>query len=177
MRGKKVECEYKGSKIEVFLKDSYFPPKSIEQLSVDGKVIAKNELSPFRLFSRIVSKHSFDGIDEKIEVRIAQGVRSVRIATQIKIGDKVIGGSESLQYPDIDKLNLRIGKGYVQYFLTFGLFRFGLPFGIFFSLLHIGDIAPWSIGRFIFATVTFGLVMSAFFWSWLKKSIHQLPKL
>ncbi|MCP3940102.1 MAG: hypothetical protein GY710_01285 [Desulfobacteraceae bacterium] len=88
---------------------------------------------------------------------------------QILIDGVQIGGDKSIQYPDPNKANKQIKKGFLRYFLTVGLLRFGLPFGVIATIFNSpNSIIP--IGwLFLMYALPFGLAMSFFSWRNIKK--------
>lgn len=173
MENKKVwDLEYQGHRIRIINKFSFFPLKTSEILEIDGIVI-KNHLGNFLdSYSTILTNYNFNGIDQAVEVRIAQKILPT-MGCQVFIDGKQIGGDRYLRYPDPQKISQQLKEGFWNYFLSVGLLYYGLPFAIMMLIFMLFVDRNRSISelatKFAFNQVLYGLWMSYFSWEGLKK--------
>lgn len=171
MKDKIWSAEYKGHIIRAINKFSFFPPKTSELLEVDGVLIREIKGSLFRMNSIIFAKNQFAGEEQEIEVRIAQKSGGAGTGCQIFIDGTQIGGDKTIQYPDPEKAEKQVERGYFRYFITSGLLSFGVPFAVIMAIFNMADPILTMAWKFVFHAFFFGLAMSYFSWRGIKSGI------
>lgn len=164
MKDKIWEVEYHGSNLRITNKLSWLPPRTSEQLKINGEVVKHVNGSFLRLTSTINAVHEFDGVERNVEVRIAQKTGGFGTGAQIYVDGEFIGGDDSIQYPDPNLALETYKKGYINYFLKVGLLQYGLPFGVIMAIANRPDTIEASVVSFVIHVLLFGGAMSYFSW-------------
>jgi hypothetical protein len=89
----------------------------------------------------------------------------------VLIDGSLVGGDDTIQYPDPEKAKEQFEKGYLRYFLTVGLLNYGLPYAIIMSFLNRDNPAITIAWMFAFHALFFGGGMSYFTWRGIKSRV------
>ena len=176
MADKVWALEYKGHQIKVINKVSFYSSKRDEVLEIDGVEIDRVQGSMFRICSTIFTKYKFAGIEQEVEIRIAQKNDFSDRGCQIFIDGEKCGGDASLQYPNPQNAAKHIKNGFLRYFLSEGLLIYGLPFGIVQSFMHPADSLSGKVVMFLLSTSFFGFCMSFAMWALMKQALNSRLK-
>ena len=176
MADKVWAVEYKQHQIRVINKVSFSSSKRNEILEIDGVEIDRVQGSMFRICSTIFAKYKFAGVEQEVEVRIAQKNDFSDRGCQIFIDEQKVGGDSSIQYPNPQDAAKHMRNGFLQYSLSQGLLIYGLPFGIVQSFLHPANALSEKVVMFLLSTLSFGFCMSFYMWTVMKQSLNDRQK-
>ncbi|MCF7903282.1 MAG: hypothetical protein K9M19_07605 [Candidatus Marinimicrobia bacterium] len=177
MKDRIWETEFESHTIRVINQNSFLPPFTGEVLEIDGEVVDEIRGDIFRMFSTLTGKLEIDGVERKIETRLATKSDSPRTGCQIFVDGVQVGGDYSIRYPDPKIMDGYAKKGFINYFLRRGLFRLGLPYLVLLLLFFRNDqISDLFIKSILF---TFLLVLTTSFMNWrgIKSRTEHIAKL
>lgn len=177
MKDRIWETEFESHTIRVVNKNSFLPPFTGEVLEIDGEVVDEIRGDIFRMFSTLTGKLEIDGVERKIEARLATKSNSPRTGCQILVDGVQVGGDYGIRYPDPKIMDGYAQKGFITYFLRRRLFRLGLPYLVLLLLFFRNDqISDLFIKSVLFA---FLLVLTIAFMDWrsIKSRTAHIAKL
>jgi hypothetical protein len=173
VKAKTWDLEYQRHKIRAIRKIFLSSFKSSESIEIDGTIIENIQGSCFRSCSTIFATHNLHGIDRELEVRFAKKTSGSGIGCQFFIDGEHAGGDRSIQYPDPQQTNKQIDKGFIHYFLSVGLLRYGLPIAIGLAIVDLKSPLSLVIKRFIITLVVSSSGMSCYLWLHMKSMLKS----
>lgn len=178
MISKVWELEYQGHKIKVTEKLSILMLKTSEYLEIDGKIVAETKGSNRRTISTLVHKIDINGNETLVEARIALKKYSPSTGCHILINGDIVGGDKKskILFTDHETSKRIFEKGFARFFLTTGLFRFGLPIAILITLVIRGETITEIVWRFTFYALLFGVFIAFIQWRDLKAKHRKITK-
>jgi len=174
MKERTWEADYKGHTLKVTSTNSILKRKSSLIFEIDGLAVAQTERSILDLFSTLITKENIDGKGSVIEARVAQKYRSFSEGCQIFVNGTQIGGDYIILYPDPMNTEKHFEMGFFKYFISVGIVKVGLPFAILLTFIIHPKSFSEAVPEFVFAMVSFGLIMSILAWRGLKSRVAAL---
>ena len=157
-------AEFHGHRIRAINRLSWLPPRTSEALEIDGVMVHDAPGSFLRSTATHLSRHILGGVERTVEARFANEVGGLGVGCQIFVDGSMIGGSKAIMFPDPAETERILGKGFLHYFLTYGLPRFGLFFAILMSLTSFSLSPTAAVWTFVFHALWFGGFMSWWLW-------------
>lgn len=172
------EAEFESHTIRVINRNSLLPPFTGEVLEVDGQVVDEIRGDILRLFSTLTCKMVLGGVERKIEARLAVRSGSLRMGCQIFVDGSQVGGDSAIRYPDPEKIDGYLQRGFLGYFLKIGLPKYGFLFAVFLMLFRYRtDPLPELVFKFMLSAIFFGLVMSWMWWRGMKSRERHMQNI
>ncbi len=178
MINKVWELEYQGHKIKVTDKFSILTLKTSEYLEIDGKIVAENKGSKRRSFSTLVHKIDINGKEAFVEAHISLKTYGTSTGCHIFINGDLVGGDKEskILFTNYETSKKIFEKGFVRFFFTTGLLRFGIPVAIPMILITRGNTITEIVRRFTFYALLFGVFIAYIQWRDLKAKHRKSPK-
>ena len=134
MADKFWDIDYRGHRIRAINRLSWFPPRTGEELEIDGVKVIDAPGSFWRMTATHFARRVLDGAERTIEVRFANEKGGLGVGCEVLVDGTKIGGTKATMYPDPAETRRLLANGFLRYFLTHGLPIFGLPYAICMSL-------------------------------------------
>ena len=164
MADKTWNIDFQGHSIQAINRLSWFPPRTSEALEIDGVKVIDAPGSLLRTTATHFTRHVLDGAERTVEMRFANEKGAFKVGCEVWVDGCKVGGTKAIMYPDLEETRRTLAKGFLRYFFTYGLPRFGLPYAIFMLLMLRPSTTASAVGTFAFHTIFFGGLMSWFLW-------------
>lgn len=164
MTDKTWTADFHGHRIRAINRLSWLPPRTSEALEIDGVMAHDAPGSFLRSTATLLSRHVLGGVERTVEARFANEAGTLGVGCQIFVDGQMVGGSKAIMYPDPAETERILGNGFLRYFLTYGLPRFGLVYAILMSLTAFSLSPAAALRTFVFHALWFGLFMSWWLW-------------
>ena len=159
-------ARYGAYEIELTHRWRLIPPKALQTLSVDGELLAAKEATLPQLQSELSGEIETEDGPVRVVGRV--GGRTIRAGGQILVEGRKIGGKPKIRYIEDDKRASMRRGGFLGYFFRYGLWTFGVPYGLVMAILNHRDYPGAGIEDFLLEVASYGLafaiVMSAAFY-------------
>ncbi len=178
MINKAWELEYQGHKIKVTDKFRLLTLQTSECLEIDGKIVAENKgFGSRKTFSTLFHKIDINGKETFIEAHISLKTYRSSTGCHIFINGDLVGGDKKskILFTNYETSKRILEKGFVRFFFTTGLLRFGLPFAFLMTLFYIGDTITEIVWRFTFYALLFGVSIAYIQWRGLETKHRKSP--